>query len=53
MLGTTGASAATDDEQHMTVVNDLANVFIRKYCICCTAVGVLRLAIGLEVILRH
>ena len=28
MLSTTGASAAADDEQHLTVVNDLASVSI-------------------------
>ena len=47
-LGTTGASSAADDEQHMTVVNDLNCWLIIRYFsrICRTAVSVLGLAVG-------
>ena len=45
-----GDSAATDDKQHLKVVNDLAGISIGTLAfshICCTAVGMLGLAVGL------
>ena len=44
----TGASAAADNKQHLRVVNNLAGVSVSYFsCICCTAVDVLILAVGL------
>ena len=53
MLGTTGASTAADDKQHLTVMNNFAGVSIHRYFshICRTAVNVFELAVGLEHVL--